>query len=885
MNKTLLAVALAIATGPAVNAVAAAEAQDWRDQVVYFLMTDRFADGDSSNNDQKAGEFSPSNGELYSGGDLAGVRSKLDYIQGLGATTVWLTPPVSNVWYDPALKMAGYHGYWAADFRTVDAHLGTLEDYRGLASDLHGRGMLLIQDIVVNHTGDFFSYAGPCDPADPAKNFRLKTGMIPTRPAQYPFSMNDAGSAEARRTAAYHWTPDISDFNDASQLTSRQVSGLDDINTSSPLVRSTLKNTYDRWIKAAGVDGFRIDTAKYVEHEFLRDFIHSADPAAPGVQVFASGEGKKDFLTLGEVWTNVTPFEDKEDALAASYLGTAEKPEMNAVLNFPLAWDLRAVFAKGAPPAMLKYRLESMARRYPGGRASANFIDNHDMPRFLSEGGEAGLEQALTALFTLPGTPVIYAGTEQGFTETRASLFAGGFGSGGKDHFDTSHRLYVLLRRLADLRRGQPALRKGTLTPLYGQTWGPGPLAYRVDPSSGSAGRLSDAPVLVVFNTAEEEMLAPAIMTGLPEGTRFETLFGSGAGGADIRIGKAGRLFMRLPARSTVVLKALPSEPAIPGNKKEFQKAAVSIAKVRGGSIAAADGWPSATPGKADKVTVWGNSSGAGSVSVVVDGRISRMVPALTLPDGRWSAELDGGVLPDGEHSLVAMGTSGAAFAWSQEWPLAIDLPYVLAAVAEDPVGDDHGPAGRYHYPLASGFEGRADIKSLALYRRGSAAKLVITLANGISDVWNPAFGFDHVCLDIYLDFPESGPRGKGLSVLPRLNASMREGMDWDFAAFVSGWKVGLYGTGGSTADGFGPTLSPAPRVRADKKAGSVEVEFSPDAFKGVSSFDGARFYVTTWDYDGVEGGLRPLAKEPADFVFGGGEPGGPRIMDDASIP
>src|ERR1035437_1639884 len=165
---------------------------DWRDQVIYFVMTDRFMDGDKSNDDQGRGEFNPKDGNLYSGGDLAGIREKLDYIQGLGATAVWITPPVANVWYDPAMKMAGYHGYWAENFTKVDAHMGTLEDYRRLSMELHRRGMYLVQDIVVNHTGDFFRYDGPYDPAHVEKNFQLKTGMIPARPSQYPFSLDDA---------------------------------------------------------------------------------------------------------------------------------------------------------------------------------------------------------------------------------------------------------------------------------------------------------------------------------------------------------------------------------------------------------------------------------------------------------------------------------------------------------------------------------------------------------------------------------------------------------------------------------------------------------------------------------------------------------------------
>ena len=98
---------------------------DWRDQVIYFLMTDRFDNGDPANDDQDAGEFDPADGAKYNGGDLRGVERRLDYIRGLGATAVWITPPVANQWWNPVANYAGYHGYWAENFRQVDPHLGT----------------------------------------------------------------------------------------------------------------------------------------------------------------------------------------------------------------------------------------------------------------------------------------------------------------------------------------------------------------------------------------------------------------------------------------------------------------------------------------------------------------------------------------------------------------------------------------------------------------------------------------------------------------------------------------------------------------------------------------------------------------------------------------
>ncbi len=111
---------------------------DWRDQIIYFVVTDRFADGDPRNNDQGAGEYDPAREGRYNGGDLAGLTRHLPYIRGLGATALWITPPVANQWTDPIGGYTGYHGYWAEHFKRVDKHLGTLADYRRLATTLHG---------------------------------------------------------------------------------------------------------------------------------------------------------------------------------------------------------------------------------------------------------------------------------------------------------------------------------------------------------------------------------------------------------------------------------------------------------------------------------------------------------------------------------------------------------------------------------------------------------------------------------------------------------------------------------------------------------------------------------------------------------------------------
>ncbi|WP_259459694.1 alpha-amylase family glycosyl hydrolase, partial [Mesotoga sp. HF07.pep.5.2.highcov] len=129
----------------------------WEDQVVYFLMIDRFSNGDPSNDDMGLGEAGSDNSR-YNGGDLKGIIDKLDYIKGLGATAIWITPPVANQWWNPWVNYGGYHGYWARDFKRIDEHFGDIALYKELVEKAHEKGLLVIQDIVPNHVGDYFRF-------------------------------------------------------------------------------------------------------------------------------------------------------------------------------------------------------------------------------------------------------------------------------------------------------------------------------------------------------------------------------------------------------------------------------------------------------------------------------------------------------------------------------------------------------------------------------------------------------------------------------------------------------------------------------------------------------------------------------------------------------
>ena len=542
-----LAATASAATSPAPSAGLHRPSPDWRDQVIYFVMTDRFADGNPRNNHQGAGEFNPSKGTHYQGGDLQGLAGQLGYIRGLGATGVWLTPPVANQWLDSSAHSAGYHGYWAEDFGKVDPHLGTLADYQALSRQLHARGMVLVQDIVVNHTGDYFWYRPEAwQPSDPLPGYAANLGTPPTSaPRQWPFSLNDPRRAADRQASVYHWTPNVANYGDRQQELNWQMAGLDDLNTENPLVRRALRASYGHWIKTVGVDAYRVDTAFYVPEDFFADFLHAKDPQAPGIERVARQTGRRDFLSFGEGFGIDAAGEDKQSRKIEAY---AAPGRMSSMLNFPLYGSLGEVFARGRPTAELASRIATMMQVHRAPHRMPTFVDNHDVDRFLASGDEAGLRQALAAMFTLPGIPVIYYGTEQGFKDQRASMFASGWGSGGRDHFDAQAPLYRFIRSLADLRAGdQHLLSRGAPTVLHADTEGPGALAWRTDHAGRSA--------LVVFNTGPDDTTV-RVHTGLRPGTPLQGRWGMAGLPQGLVVDAQGQLALTLPARSTQVWMA-----------------------------------------------------------------------------------------------------------------------------------------------------------------------------------------------------------------------------------------------------------------------------------------------------------------------------------------
>ncbi len=406
--------------------------RDWRDEVLYFAMIDRLANGDASNDDQGLGEFDPERESHFQGGDLAGVRSVLDGIQQLGATGLWLTPPVLNQWWNPEHTYTGYHGYWASDFEQVDPHFGTFADWRALADDLHARNMLLIQDVVVNHTGDW------------VKREQGQT-HVRARPAA-PWLHPDSG--------VYHTTPAISDYSDSTQRVTYELAGLDDLKTEDRAVRHRLRSIYKWWVEAGGADGFRFDTHKYVEPGFWPAFLEG-ESGDEGVRAFAERLRGRSFPTFGEVWTHSAPGDSSGELEMRSYLSTSLPGAVDAVLNFPLQESFVRVFSEGMPSEELAFRLNLQARLFDDpGRQLVHFIDNHDMARFRAAAGEKATLLALYSMLTLPGVPVIYQGTEQGDVGPRDHLF---------DRFDPTTPAFKAVQRAVAWRHAHPTARRGHL--------------------------------------------------------------------------------------------------------------------------------------------------------------------------------------------------------------------------------------------------------------------------------------------------------------------------------------------------------------------------------------------------------------------------------------
>ena len=818
---------------------------DWRDQIIYFLMTDRFNDGDPSNNDQGAGEYDPAHESHYSGGDIQGIIEQLDYIQALGATAVWTTPIVANQWWSHHAEYGGYHGYWATDFSDVDKHKGDFATYQRLSDQLHRRGMYLIKDIVVNHTGNFFNYRGGLsgyDPNDTARNFYFlePRESLQTQPTQSPFDLIDRNNPAHVDAGIYNWTPSISDFrNEAHQFT-YQLASLADINTLNPVVIDKFKHIYGEWIQKAGVDAFRIDTVRYVEHEFFDRFMNDDD----GILAIAEATGRHNFLAFGEVFDTSKPYQNDAEHRVASYLGSAQQPLLNSIISFPLHHEFKTVFAQGLPTDHLGYRIRQHMNVYPDPYVLPIFIDNHDMERFLASGDLAGFKQALTALFTLPGIPTIYQGSEQAMTISRQAMFAEGFAS-DRDHFNRESELFTFIQSLAALRSGDRVFTRGDIDVIATDKRGAGIFAY----TRSYEGRR----VLVLFNTSRQPILANRIRVHT-EAAMLTPLLGADQ---SVVLDDQGQLTIELGGRAVMVMEVMPIEK----DAAELSRQHIAFTTHQPEGIVR------------ENYRVQGRSSLANQKLLLVkNARLDTAVSLQTNAEGAWSYEYPVRNLGEERVSLVAYDPKSGASSEALVLTTAVDEPEWSLSIA-DPVGDDHGPTGTYLPPQHDQSIGQQDIVRATVKIGGEVLQLSLTM-KAVTDDWIPANGFDNVAFSIFIDSDSGG----GIAPLPLLNSTMPEDRAWDLGHVAYGWSNTTFTHEKADETRQGIRLGVAPPVNVDISQNTVTFQYRASDL-GIGNWQGSMLYVTTWDISG-EGLYRDLNSEKNDWHYGGGEPDGEKIMD-----
>lgn len=531
------------------------------DEVIYFVLPDRFENGDPAN-DTGGFEggyldhgFNPTHKGFYHGGDLKGLTSRLDYLEGLGITAIWFAPIYKNkpVQGAPGFESSGYHGYWITDFTQPDPHFGSSDDLKAFIDAAHSRGMKVFFDIITNHTADVISYRECHDPAFDGE----KVGnSCPYRSkADYPYTtLGDAsgerinegfmGDGPGHQTAEnfskltrfdYAYTPYIPEgeenvkvpawLNDVRYYHNRgettfegenslygDFAGLDDLMTEDPFVVQGFIDIYKDWISEYKVDGFRIDTARHVNAEFWQEFL-------PAVIDHADAEGIPNFYVFGEVY-------DPDPGSLARFTRVDNFP---LVLDFAFQSAVYDVLVKGAPTERFTplFRADDL---YEGGEARARqlpvFIGNHDMGRighFLQRenpgmSNEEMLKRSIAAhaiMFFARGVPVIYYGDEQGFTgdgndqDARENMFPsqvdiyndnvlmGTSATTAEENFDTSHPLYVAIAEMAKHYKAHKTLRRGKQLIRQTEIDG-GMFAFsRIDEQTGEE-------FLIILNTSNE---------------------------------------------------------------------------------------------------------------------------------------------------------------------------------------------------------------------------------------------------------------------------------------------------------------------------------------------------------------------------------------------
>ncbi|MEV6245094.1 pullulanase-type alpha-1,6-glucosidase [Streptomyces sp. NPDC051742] len=560
---------------PSDRALAAEPArQDLTREQFYFVLPDRFANGDTSNDrggltgSRDRTGFDPTDKGFYQGGDLKGLTQRLDYIKGLGTTAIWMAPIFKNrpVQGEGKDASAGYHGYWITDFTQVDPHFGTNEDLEKLIAAAHAKGMKVFFDVITNHTADTVDYAEkkygyrpkgaypyldkdgrPFD--DRAAIGKVDADSFPYTPVEkantkVPAWLNDPTMYHNRGDST--WAGESAEYGD--------FVGLDDLWTERPEVVEGMKRIYETWVRDFKIDGFRIDTVKHVDLDFWTQW-------ATALDAYAKERGREDFFMFGEVYSADT-------TVTAPYV---TRGRLDATLDFPFQDAARAFASQGAGADRLA-KVFAEDYRYTTDKANAyeqvTFLGNHDMGRigtFLKQDNPNASDTELVRRATLAnelmflsrGNPVIYSGDEQGFTgaggdkDARQPLFAarsadyldddqlGTDRTHATDAYDTTHPVYRSVAALSKLTREHPALRDGVQQERYAE-------------GSVYAFSRTDATQRTEYLVATNSATTAKTVTLPVDSANLRFLYG----GQGAVTASGGEITVTVPALSSLVLKA-----------------------------------------------------------------------------------------------------------------------------------------------------------------------------------------------------------------------------------------------------------------------------------------------------------------------------------------
>lgn len=524
------------------STLASYKERHFQDEVFYFVLPDRFYNGDNSNDlgaaltDKKRvlsrGGFDPKDKGMYHGGDLAGLTEKLPYLDNMGITAIWLTPVLRN----QALQngSSGYHGYWILDFGEIDPHLGTNAELKNLIDKAHQRNIKVFFDIITNHTADVIKYK-ECHASDGLtwlfedKNCPFKSLAQLAQGDKYtPFipkgSENLKTPTWLNDVDAYHNQGDSNWIGESSIR--GDFAGLDDVDTNSNKVVAGMIDIYKAIIDEFKPDGFRIDTVKHVNMEFWQEF-------SPALMAHAKTQGIENFFMYGEVYSF-------EPEFLSRYTVEGKLP---SILDFALQGALKQTLIEQKGTDVLAklfsqdhfYQTDHKNSAHQGitntdANQLVNFTGNHDMGRFayfLKESKhnyteEEQIQRNLLAhalLFFSRGVPVIYYGDEQGFVgdggdqASRQNMMPSKVASyndddllatnktTADDNFDTSHLFYQRFANYAKLYQQYPALRFGKQETLYAQDK-PGVFAISRTHTVELNGQKTIQALLIVVNTA-----------------------------------------------------------------------------------------------------------------------------------------------------------------------------------------------------------------------------------------------------------------------------------------------------------------------------------------------------------------------------------------------